>query len=162
MTPTFRSLPFLLAAVAGAAVASGSGGAAGSVVFQSLDTNRDGFLSRDELRAHARLLNSFDAIDANRDGRISNDELQAWHAAHLRRPGSEGKAFTTLDANGDGQIERTELPNDTRLQAWFDDADTNRDGVVTKGEARAARAAQDAGKTPKVAHATTSPQPPAR
>ncbi len=156
MMSTSRPLvAVLVAAFAGVAQAAG-----GSAVFQALDADHDGFLTRDELRAHPRLLLKFDAIDTNRDGRISDDELQAWHAAHLRQPGSEGQAFTALDTNGDGRIERAELPDDVRARAWFDAADTNHDGVVTKGEAGIARAAaRDANRPATLARATASPPP---
>ena len=146
MTSPFRSPGLALAAGIALvlSLASGARAASGSAAFQALDANRDGKLSRDELQAHPRLLRNFDAIDANHDGVISDDELQAWHAARLHKPGSEGKAFTSLDANGDGRIERGELPDDPRARAWFDAADANHDGVVTKEEARVAREAHRA------------------
>lgn len=137
--PGLRSVAIAFACAAGlCGVARAAGG---DVAFQALDANRDGHLSREELRAHARLLRSFDAIDTNHDGRLSNDELQAWRGLHLHKAGSEGKAFTALDLDGDGRVERSELPPDPHARAWFDGADRNRDGVVTKEEARAAREA---------------------
>jgi hypothetical protein len=42
-----------------------------------LDANKDGQLSRDEVKGHARLEKAFDQIDANGDGALSRDELKA-------------------------------------------------------------------------------------
>lgn len=44
-----------------------------------LDTNRDGQLSRDEVKARPRLEKNFDRVDANKDGQLSRDELAAAH-----------------------------------------------------------------------------------
>lgn len=46
-----------------------------------LDTNKDGTLSRDEVKGHKRLEKNFDAIDTNKDGQLSQDEIKAFRAA---------------------------------------------------------------------------------
>jgi Ca2+-binding EF-hand superfamily protein len=145
MNTTFRTLASAL--VAGLALAGGAHAASGGGAskLQALDTNNDGMLSRSEAQAHPHLTQNFDAIDTNHDGQLSRDELQAWHATH--KGGKEGKGgFSKLDTNADGQIERSEVQNNPRELAKFDAADTNHDGVVTKDEARAARAAHRADK----------------
>ncbi len=45
-----------------------------------LDTNKDGMLSRDEVKGH-KLAPFFDVIDTNKDGQLSKDELKNFRAA---------------------------------------------------------------------------------
>ncbi|HMM65450.1 MAG TPA: EF-hand domain-containing protein [Dokdonella sp.] len=45
------------------------------------DSNRDGFLSKDELVPYPALGQDFDKIDADHDGRISEAEYKSWLAA---------------------------------------------------------------------------------
>ena len=62
-------------------------------VFQHLDTNDDGKISKDEARGLIK--QDFDKIDTNKDGLISFDELMA--AAKERR---EQKGATNRQRNG--------------------------------------------------------------
>nr|WP_235578551.1 hypothetical protein [Pseudoxanthomonas sp. Root65] len=45
--------------------------------FVTSDANKDGRLSRDEVKDLGRLVQRFDALDANKDGFLSKDELAA-------------------------------------------------------------------------------------
>lgn len=45
--------------------------------FGWLDTNHDGFLSRDEVALFPRLRDAFDQADADHDNRVSFDEIRA-------------------------------------------------------------------------------------
>ena len=49
-----------------------------------IDANGDGSISREEAKAAPHLSSNFDAIDANKDGMLSRDELAAWRSAHPR------------------------------------------------------------------------------
>ena len=49
---------------------------------KDLDTNHDRMISRDEARGRPRLARNFDAIDTNKNGQLSRDELKAYHQAH--------------------------------------------------------------------------------
>jgi Ca2+-binding EF-hand superfamily protein len=49
--------------------------------LQSLDTNQDGNISREEAKGRPRLVKNFDAIDSNKDGQLSREELKAAHQA---------------------------------------------------------------------------------
>lgn len=49
-----------------------------------IDANGDGLISRDEAKNSPRLAENFDAIDANKDGMLSRDELAAWRSTHPR------------------------------------------------------------------------------
>jgi Ca2+-binding EF-hand superfamily protein len=102
-------------------------------MMTEMDSDHDGFVSRDEfLAAHARTDRMFDQLDTNRDGAISRDEFLAGH-------GGQGRAerFRTLDTNGDGRITREEL--EARRNARFDALDSNHDGKLSPQELRAAQ-----------------------
>ncbi|MFC6182834.1 hypothetical protein ACFPZ9_01065 [Pseudoxanthomonas japonensis] len=45
--------------------------------FAALDANKDGRLSRDEVKDKGRFAERFDALDTNKDGFLSKDELAA-------------------------------------------------------------------------------------
>ena len=91
--------------------------------FKSLDTNSDGFLTKEEAKGAAtqkmeeakqkameKAEMRFDQIDANKDGKISPDE---WKAAHPDKPMSE-EWFTEADANGDGFLTKEEIQSSTK------------------------------------------------
>ena len=49
-----------------------------STVFNDLDANKDGKLSRDEVASDPRLSRDFDTLDTDRDGYLSKRELKAY------------------------------------------------------------------------------------
>jgi hypothetical protein len=55
------------------------------VAFATLDTNKDGKISRQEALAAPDLYDAFDALDLNHDGFLSPTEFQAWPRA-LKAP----------------------------------------------------------------------------
>lgn len=93
-----------------------------------------------------RLLENFDAIDANRDGHITRAELRAWHEA--QRPQREAQMrqrfderFAAADLNGDGKLSRVEvsekMPRLAERFAWLDE---NGDGFLSREELQPRRA----------------------
>jgi Ca2+-binding EF-hand superfamily protein len=50
-----------------------------------MDTDRDGKISRAEAASHPRLAENFDRIDTNGDGFLSKDELKAAHKARAAK-----------------------------------------------------------------------------
>ena len=58
----------------------GRAGHAGGLM--KLDTDKDGRISKAEAQAAPRLAERFDAIDTNHDGFLTPDELKAAHARH--------------------------------------------------------------------------------
>ena len=136
-------------------------GAHVATMFQRLDANRDGVITRAESEAakgprgdrKAALLQRranrspeqrsenrgamFDRLDANRDGSISRAEFAAAPARHERR------LTVRTDRNADGGTERGRSMRGTRMGMglrghMFDMADANRDGRLTMPEATAA------------------------
>lgn len=61
----------------------GEGGKRGGMA--RLDTNQDGRLSAAEVSGHPKLAERFAAIDANRDGTLTREEMKAAHAARRQQ-----------------------------------------------------------------------------
>jgi Ca2+-binding EF-hand superfamily protein len=106
------------------------------------DTNKDGVISRAE----------FDAAIANRGGqrgqrvaRAGERQAGERHGAKRRggmRHGGMGHIFGMANLGSDGRISLQEAT--AAATRFFDKADTNRDGVLTRDEMRAARQAMRA------------------
>ncbi|HEX8620648.1 MAG TPA: EF-hand domain-containing protein [Allosphingosinicella sp.] len=136
--------------------------------FERADSNRDGFVTQDEVRARAearraqrqerrgeRLEQRFEALDANHDGSISRAEFNARPALRggerrgrrfARRGGRSammggfgGRAFAMMDLDRDGRVALAEAER-AALQR-FDRVDANRDGTISLDERQAAREA---------------------
>lgn len=160
--------------------------------FSKMDTNRDGFVTADEMKAmrgqHKQKMGAmggrhgdrmahgagvgrdpsamFDRLDANRDGSISRDEFAKGHQMRMERkmvmkgtpgaPGMDGDQggmmkmhqmggkmgggmmsghmMKMADLNKDGRVSLQEAT--TSALQHFDMADTNRDGRITPDERR--------------------------
>jgi Ca2+-binding EF-hand superfamily protein len=117
--------------------AYGPGGRGGG--WAKWDADGDGKISRQEAANAPRLSQYFDTIDANKDGFLTADELQAARQAHgPGRHGGQGQGWLRWDADGDGKLSRQEVANAPRLAQDFDAIDTNRDGFLTADELQAA------------------------
>jgi Ca2+-binding EF-hand superfamily protein len=152
--------------------------------FARVDADRDGFVTQDEVRAAAearrgrrgeargarreqngeRRAAAFARLDANRDGVISRAEFDnrpamapgdraERRALRAGRGGGQGggmfarfggRAFAAADANRDGRVSREEARSGAL--ALFARVDTDRDGTVSMEERRAAREAMRAGR----------------
>jgi len=111
--------------------------------LQQLDKNGDGLLQRSETTAAPRLASHFDAIDGNKDGALSRDEMKASRAqsggrGHHRGPGGHGQdgGIAKLDKDGDGRISEVEVASNPRLSKQFAAIDRNKDASLTRGEVR--------------------------
>ncbi len=60
-------------------------GEARGEMWKKLDANGDGRISRDEVAGHPKLAGAFDTIDTDKDGFLSPEELRAAHARHAGR-----------------------------------------------------------------------------
>jgi hypothetical protein len=110
-------------------------------IFDRLDTNHDGILSRDEVRAARSTM--FDRIDTDRSGTATLAEIEAAKAkaqerrakrlarlAELRTEmATPSERFAAMDKNHDGKVTRDEFANGT---AWFDRIAKN--GGISKEE----------------------------
>jgi EF-hand domain pair len=95
------------------------------------DANNDGSVTRRELEAGLR--QDFRQADTNHDGRLDPEEVRA---ANQRRIGiDQSTAIPLIDWNEDGYVDFGEFANGVRSQ--FDQLDTNGDGEVSILEFRA-------------------------
>lgn len=78
----------------------------------------------------------FDRLDTNADGLLSRDEFTAERLRAARRAAVQSRIFAHLDADGSGGLSREELPDPSR---WLEAMDSDGDGTVTREEARAHR-----------------------
>lgn len=134
-------------------------------MFAMMDVNKDGKLDQADREARRQEMRSrlFDKLDANHDGSISKEEFMADKGPEGRHPpmnGPEGPRgpgmgggagmhgmhgmrgghmmMAMADANHDGVITKDEFM--AAAMKHFDMADTNHDGKLTKEERQAAHA----------------------
>jgi|GEM_PF-1087053 len=143
-----------LGATAASAKDGRSGKDRGARMFERVDANNDGKITKAESSqaADAR----FSKMDANDDGVVTQEEAKARHASRRdarsekrekrgdkrrtrkgnRRDRKAGQ-FAKLDTNSDGKITRTEAKSSEARR--FARLDTNNDGAITLEEMKAAR-----------------------
>ncbi|WP_374057716.1 MULTISPECIES: EF-hand domain-containing protein [Xanthomonas] len=96
-----------------------------------LDKNGDGVIDRSEAAADPKLAAQFDTLDTNKDGKLSRDE-RPHHRGPGR--GGRGEWLSKLDTNKDGRISREEAKADPKFAARFDEMDINKDGFVDRAD----------------------------
>jgi len=130
--------------------------------LREYDRNKDGFLSRDELPRWMR--HHFQRLDVNKDGKISKEELEKGER-YVRRHRPSDVMFVLvemsdcdecsleelqrvyemlrkMDRNHNGVLELAELKaarealGKERVDEIFEDLDANKDGKISKDEAR--------------------------
>jgi Ca2+-binding EF-hand superfamily protein len=123
-----------------------------NAMFDSMDANRDGSISRDEFLAFHGRHHAMGAPMAHGDGMTGptarGDEMRGpmagpdgarpMRARHAgMRMGFGGRWFDRLDADHDGRVSLAEA--DRAATAMFDRLDANHDGTITPDERLAAR-----------------------
>lgn len=125
---TRRVLVATLLVTAGASTAQGQ--VRPDQLFQQLDTNRDGVVSRAEFveSRHTRFL----ALDRNHDGVLDAADTPHFAAFVSPRAARARAMLARLDLNHDGRVSEPEFVQ-ASLQ-MFDLADANHDGLLTRQE----------------------------
>lgn len=146
MTRTWLGRVVVVAALAAATPAVAQ---EGSGLFNRLDSNKDGFVSEDEVEGErkaffARLLRQG---DKDGDDKLSQEELsaalkdrersrEAPREGQERRPGREAieAMFDRQDSNADGKLSKDEVPEERRerFQAMLKRLDEDDDQALTK------------------------------
>ncbi|MBU2982922.1 EF-hand domain-containing protein [Lentibacter algarum] len=122
-----------IAAVGGQAVAAGAKGEGRHMNFEQLDTNSDGKLSQEELKAGGD--QRFTQSDSNNDGKITKDEAVA--KAGERAGQRFDKMLEKFDADKDGALTQDEIragKREARMEKMFKRADTDNDGFISEEE----------------------------
>jgi len=88
--------------------------------FQKIDTNKDGFITSDELQAHQT--KQFNKLDKNKNGIIEKSELKD----------DESKMFEKADKNNDNQISQKEAFEN--FNDYFNSMDADKDRRVSESE----------------------------
>ena len=81
---------------------------------------------------------SMDKLDVNKDSKVTFEEFKSAHDERMQQ------RFSRMDVNGDGAI--SEEDRQQRGARFFDAADTNKDGQLSKEEFTAAKKARKKGK----------------
>jgi Ca2+-binding EF-hand superfamily protein len=107
-------------------------------LIQRLDKDGDGRVSRKEATDAAveRAGSRFDQLDTNKDGFITKDEVNAARASVRERMKERaGEHWKAADKDGDGAISRSEAEASMpMLFRRFDQLDANKDGKITRDE----------------------------
>ncbi len=116
----------------------------GGPLMATLDADRDGELSADEIGDAPKALKQ---LDKDGDGKLSRQELMppfppgGFPGAGGSFPGAGGpdpaamiRRFQEADKNGDGKLSKDEVPEP--LQRFFDRVDSNSDGELDREELR--------------------------
>lgn len=115
-----------------------------------IDANRDGTLSANEIADAPAVLKQ---LDKNKDGEVTREELREHFRARMEGRGGDGPQgreggdrvkraerfldhVMSHDANGDGQVDASELPD--RMQRLLGHADADGDGAVDRSELESA------------------------
>jgi len=111
-------------------------------MFQRLDTNQDGVLTKDELQAKGakRVAQSFDKLDRDKDGMVTQDEMREARTTRMAEMKEHAEErFKAADKNADGSLSKEEATAGMpRAAKRFDTLDQNKDGQLSPDELRAA------------------------
>lgn len=106
--------------------------------FEKYDTDNDNKLSSEEFaKAHPRLADKFGTIDENKDGFVTRDEMQAFRAELRAKGGAKPRRFDDADADKNGKLSKEEfVAAYPRLAEEFEKIDADKDGSLSREEMR--------------------------
>lgn len=107
--------------------------------FEQADSNSDGKLSKEELRAAAPQ-GRFEAADADGDGKMTREEAIA--AATGKAAERFERMLERFDADADGALSQDEIKDGrraARMDKMFERVDADGDGFISKAEAEEMR-----------------------
>lgn len=130
----FLALAVLAALSTGAAFAATVPASGDAARPAKLDKNGDGVIDRSEAAADPALAAQFDTLDTNKDGKLSRDERPHHRGPGRDGRGGPGEWMAKLDTNKDGRISREEAKADPKFAARFDQMDLNKDGFVDRAD----------------------------
>ncbi|MDM7554353.1 EF-hand domain-containing protein [Xanthomonas fragariae] len=99
-----------------------------------LDKNGDGLIDRSEAAADPMLAAQFDTLDTDKDGKLSREERPHHRGPGPDEHGERGEWLSKLDTNKDDRIGREEARADPKFAARFDEMDVNKDGFVDRAD----------------------------
>ncbi|WP_254775175.1 EF-hand domain-containing protein [Pseudoxanthomonas sp. GM95] len=134
MRKTLIAFSIVAALAAGAAFAAPQDATTPPPPPKKLDVNGDGKIDKKEAAASPELAKQFDTLDKNKDGVLSRDELpRPPHGDRRHGPGRDDH-MAKLDTNKDGKISAEEAKADPKFAARFAQLDVNKDGFVDKAD----------------------------
>lgn len=100
------------------------------MMFQELDTNKDGVISQQEFEAKAAA--KLKGADTSKDGFVNFDEYRAFALKEIEQRHQEmmKRRFERMDANKDGKISAEEMK--AASDKMFTKMDMNKDGKIDK------------------------------
>ena len=101
----------------------------GDALFQKLDANGDGKITKDELPE--RGAQKLSRLDRNKDGIIDRKEFDAMSRRRGGGGGDWGKRLKAMDANKDGSVSKDEWKG---RPEHFARLDSDKDGVISSSE----------------------------
>jgi Ca2+-binding EF-hand superfamily protein len=111
-----------------------------NAVFDRLDTNKDGSISRDEFaKAHEQRIEKRIEIREQHKEAAKDGKMADWHSMRMHRMGDMGPGHMLVmaDTDHDGKVTLAEA--EALALQHFDQMDANHDGQVTPEERRAGR-----------------------
>ena len=101
--------------------------------FDQIDANADGFVTQDEMTAHHAT--KFTEKDTDNDGGLSKDEMRATMMERMEK--RLDRMFEKKDKDNDGKITQSEMSH--KGGRIFGKIDTDGDGKISKDEAKKMR-----------------------
>ncbi len=111
-------------------IANAKEGGQRGAVFEKIDADSDGQITKTELEAMGAA--RFARLDTDGDGFITQAEVEAKQAERASKRAA--RMMKHLDADADGQISLAEMQASPRAERMFDRVDADGDGVITKAE----------------------------